>query len=75
VADTSLERDRHVKIPLYAEAAIPESWILNIEDAVIERYTEPTPRGYGKMERLGTRDRVTLVALPECTIDLAELLG
>lgn len=75
VADTSLDRDRQVKIPLYAEAGIAESWILNIEEAIIERYTEPGPRGYGRMERLGTRDRVTLVGLPGCTIDLGEVLG
>jgi Uma2 family endonuclease len=75
VADTSLEHDRRVKIPLYAEAGIPESWILEVEQRVVERYTKPGRTRYGKMERLGSKDRVTLVALPGCTIDLAEVLG
>lgn len=75
VADTSLERDRQVKIPLYAAAGVAESWILNIEETVIERFTGPGRGGYAKMERLGSKDRVTLVALPGCTIDLAAILG
>lgn len=41
VADTTLAKDRQVKIPLYSEAQIPEYWIINLTDKVLERYTEP----------------------------------
>lgn len=46
VADTTLNKDRQVKIPLYAEALIPEYWIINLNDKVLERYTEPKAGEY-----------------------------
>lgn len=46
VADTTLAKDRQVKIPLYAEAQIPEYWIVNLHDEVLERYTEPKGSEY-----------------------------
>lgn len=39
VADSSLEKDRSVKLPLYAKAGIPETWIVNLQDQQIEVYT------------------------------------
>jgi Uma2 family endonuclease len=75
VADSSLDKDRHVKIPLYGAAGVPESWILIVDEAIIERYTQPGPGAYGKVDRLGAGDRVTLVSIPECTIDLSHVLG
>ncbi|MFQ6039781.1 MAG: Uma2 family endonuclease [Candidatus Poribacteria bacterium] len=41
VADTSLEYDREVKLPRYAAAGIPEVWIVNLVENVIEVYREP----------------------------------
>lgn len=43
VADDSLERDRKLKLPRYAEAGIAEYWIVNLRDRQLERYTEPLP--------------------------------
>lgn len=41
VADTTLRKDREVKLKLYAESGIPEYWIVNLNDHSIEVYTEP----------------------------------
>ena len=41
VADTSLDTDRLVKVPIYAEAGYPEYWIVNIPDSVVEVHTDP----------------------------------
>ena len=41
VADTSLEFDREVKLPLYAEAGIPEVWIVNLPEEALESYAFP----------------------------------
>jgi Uma2 family endonuclease len=41
VADTSLTFDRNVKLPLYAEAGVPEVWIVSLPDDRIERSTDP----------------------------------
>jgi Uma2 family endonuclease len=42
VSDTSLRDDRRVKCALYAEAGIPTYWIVNVDDRVVEVYTQPT---------------------------------
>lgn len=46
VSDTSLGYDREVKKPLFAAAAIPELWIVNIEDEQVEVYTNPANGNY-----------------------------
>ncbi len=45
VADSTLTRDRTLKARLYARAAIPVYWIVNIPDRQIEVYSDPTDAG------------------------------
>src|SRR5205823_6450881 len=42
VADTTLDSDRRVKRPLYAEARIAVYWIVNLEDGQLEVYGDPS---------------------------------
>ncbi len=46
VADTSLYYDRVTKLKLYAEAGIPECWIVNIEEEQIEMHKTPSEDTY-----------------------------
>jgi Uma2 family endonuclease len=61
VADTTLRKDRSIKLPLYASAGIPELWIVNLVDKRIEVYTDPqgadylTRRSYGLTEPFAPR--------------------
>jgi Uma2 family endonuclease len=41
VADTTLARDRGLKMKLYARAKVPVYWIVNLVDGVVEVYTDP----------------------------------
>ncbi|WP_218081769.1 Uma2 family endonuclease [Anthocerotibacter panamensis] len=41
VADSSLDYDRDVKIPLYAQAQIPEVWLVDVLDETVTVYTQP----------------------------------
>jgi Uma2 family endonuclease len=41
VADTSLERDRGIKLRSYARAGIPLYWIVNLTDRQVEVYAQP----------------------------------
>lgn len=50
VADTTLEKDRSLKIPIYAKAGIQECWLVNLIDQNVEVYTEPSPKGYRNMQ-------------------------
>lgn len=43
VAESSLPRDRRAKLAAYARARVPEYWIVNLEDRVLERYGNPEP--------------------------------
>lgn len=42
VADSSLERDRTLKLRLYARSGIPAYWIVNLLDRRVELFTDPT---------------------------------
>jgi Uma2 family endonuclease len=42
VADSSLSRDRSYKASIYASAAVPVYWIINLIDHQVEVYTDPT---------------------------------
>ena len=43
VAQSSVGLDRHHKASLYARAAVPEYWIVDIVDEVLEVYRRPVP--------------------------------
>lgn len=46
VSDSTLAYDREQKLPVYAEAGIPEYWIMNLVENVLEVYREPIGRQY-----------------------------
>lgn len=46
VCDTSLAYDRDVKVPLYAEAGIPEVWLVDLNAGIIHVFRDPSPAGY-----------------------------
>ncbi|HMQ59799.1 MAG TPA: Uma2 family endonuclease [Flavilitoribacter sp.] len=50
VAGSSLQKDRQVKMPLYAEAGIPEAWVIDLEGKAIEVYSSPSPAGYSRID-------------------------
>jgi Uma2 family endonuclease len=74
VDDTSLQRDRRGKLPLYASAGIAEVWIVNVEDREIEVYREPEGARYAKIQRV-RRGRLTPLAFPDEAIAIEEILG
>ena len=74
VADTSLEYDRAVKVPLYARAGIPETWVLNVRDGALEVYQEPGPAGYARTHTYQPNQRVAAAAFPDLVLRVADLL-
>ena len=46
VANSSLQVDKEVKIPLYAEFGIPEVWLVDLEREEIRVYSSPDEKGY-----------------------------
>lgn len=41
VADTSINYDREEKLPRYAMSGIPEAWLIDVHQQVVEQYTQP----------------------------------
>jgi Uma2 family endonuclease len=60
VADESLHRDRGYKQQIYADSGIAQYVIANLQDNVVEVYTEPQKgKGrYGTAETLGLKDSI-----------------
>jgi Uma2 family endonuclease len=58
VADTTLAKDRTVKVPQYARAGIPEVWLVALEDRYVEVYRRPSSDGYAEMRRYGPGETV-----------------
>jgi Uma2 family endonuclease len=80
VADTTLARDRGIKLRSYARAGIQEYWIVNLVDRQIEVYTHPRakarPPAYGLPVLLGENDniRLTIQGKTLLTIAVRDLL-
>lgn len=72
VADISLAYDREQKTPLYAEAGIPEVWILDLSEECIEVYAEPVRGGYGKVSRFATGEELVSPTIPGLSFNVAE---
>jgi Uma2 family endonuclease len=75
VANSSIRKDRGIKMPLYAEAGVPEYWIIDISDdggLVVEVYRDPTPTGYSTKQLLRDGDAVRPLHVP-ITIAIADL--
>jgi len=81
VAESTLAFDRNVKSSLYARARVPDYWIINLVDRVLEIYREPAAAGeapfgwrYGQIQTLRSGDSVSALALPSTRIAAADLL-
>lgn len=74
VAETSLRKDEAVKAPLYARAAVPEYWIVNLVDRIVDVYTEPTATGYRNRRRYDRVETISLVAFPDITLSVADFV-
>lgn len=75
VADTSLAYDRNVKLPLYARAGIPESWLIVLAKEVIEIHSQPKNGKYQKLQRLKRGKTLVSPTIPSFSCKVEDLLG
>ncbi|PYT08764.1 MAG: Uma2 family endonuclease [Acidobacteria bacterium] len=75
VADTSLAYDRNVKLPLYARAGIPESWLIVLAKEVIEIHSQPRNGKYQKIQRLKRGRTLVSPTIPSFSCKVEDLLG
>ena len=75
VGDTSLIYDRRTKLRLYAEAGIPEYWVVDASAEVVEIHRGPGPGGYGETRRLTGGATVSPQAFPDIALPLTEIFA
>jgi Uma2 family endonuclease len=75
VADTSLRYDRSTKLRLYAAAGVPEYWLVDCTAESIEVFRSPGAEGYRDVSRVGGEGTVTVEALPDVTLRIAEIFA
>jgi Uma2 family endonuclease len=75
VALSSLRKDRRIKGPLYAECGVPEYWIVNAEERVIEVHTDPREGRYARVETVAVGATVRLTKLPDVEIPVSDVFG
>ena len=81
IADSSIVHDREDKGSLYARFGIPEYWIVNLPERVIEVYCDPEPEEnarfgwrYRRVDRYRAGDAIAPQALPGAHIVVTDLL-
>lgn len=72
VADSSVSRDRDVKIPIYGRRNIPETWLVDVQRRVIAVYRQPGSDGYQSVTEVGSGS-LSPECLPDVVVALADL--
>jgi Uma2 family endonuclease len=75
VAETSLGYDRSTKLRLYAEAGLPEYWVVDCGAEAVEVYRNPGPDGYRDVHRVTGAATVALQAFPDVALSLADIFA
>lgn len=74
VAESSLARDRGVKLRLYAQCAVPEYWVVNLEQRCIEVYTDPVDSAYRSFITVPPGHSVRLQRFPDLVIAVDDVV-
>jgi Uma2 family endonuclease len=74
-ADSSLRKDRRIKAELYAERDIPEYWIINLVEGVVEVHTLPVGGRYTNVTTRGVGERLCVSAFPDVSVEVSALFS
>lgn len=74
VANTSLSYDRNAKAEVYAEAGVPEYWIVNLNGRCIEVLDQPENGRYKRRRVFGAGEQLAPAAFPDLLLAVSELV-
>jgi Uma2 family endonuclease len=75
VSDSTLKYDRDTKLTLYAEAEIPEVWIVNLKNNIVEIHQKPSIGIYQLAQIYKRGEIVKSAILPNLEIEVDKILG
>lgn len=75
VAETSLAYDRSTKLRLYAEAGIPEYWVVDCTAETVEVHRGPGPEGYRDVSLVAGEATLALQAFPDVTLRTTDIFA
>jgi Uma2 family endonuclease len=75
VADTSIEIDRSVKLPLYARAGVPATMLVDLTREMIEIHSGPVNGQYQSTQIFRRGESFQLQALPRISLRVDAILG
>jgi Uma2 family endonuclease len=75
VSDTTLSYDRRTKIPLYAEAEIPEVWLVNLTNQTVQVYTKPVQGAFSFVRLLNRGEIVESETVPNLKLEVDKIFG
>lgn len=75
VSDTSADYDREVKLPLYAQAGLPEVWLIDLQKGHIEVYAHPADGTYQETVEVAADATLTSPTIPQLALAAADVLG
>ena len=75
VADTSVERDLEVKLPLYAQASIPETWTVDLPAETIEVQSRLDSGEYCETVRTKRGETLKSRTIPGLEVTPDDILG
>jgi Uma2 family endonuclease len=74
VADTTIESDRAIKIPLYASSGITDVWLVDVNQQVVEIFREPTDNSYQNIQKF-QQGEIFVQAFPNVSFAVEQILG
>jgi Uma2 family endonuclease len=75
IADTTLATDLGRKAQLYAEAGVPEYWVVDLHGMRVVRHDGPGAEGYARRVEMASGDRLVSATLAGVEVDTRELVG
>jgi Uma2 family endonuclease len=75
VADTTLEFDRDIKLPLYARHGIPECWLIDVAGSQLSIHREPAEGEYRHIRRPTSGETLHLLASDGPALRVADLFA
>ncbi len=75
VCDSTVAFDRSRKLPKYAEAGIPETWLIDLESEHVEVHFSPKETAYGIVKIFLRGENAVSETLPALNLPVSDILG